>query len=207
MAKGENYEEVFSAVKELNNWRKRPVLGKEEFEQAPWQRQWDELGGVQYPCTALQWLEYYSYRVDGFWSIEKVEDGPFKASRGELKRWFKNQAVHVDGKAIEAGFQLEHDEFDMVVFPKGKKRRTLWTRSKSIPTAQYPAVKVRLGDWILINPKQGVLALKVVGRGYGLVLAKPWPWCHPIQILLEAVLAVGPPDTYSYSFSEESWGV
>jgi len=72
--------------------------------------------------TAWDILMSFNKLVGGFHSIER---SPAKASKSEMRRWFRNKAVIMNGKAVSSDDEIESLE-SLVLFPKGRRRTTLW---------------------------------------------------------------------------------
>jgi hypothetical protein len=57
-----------------------------------------------------------------FWSIERPAT---PASNSELRRWFNNKAVIINGSACAMDDEFE-EITSVVLFPNGKRKCTLW---------------------------------------------------------------------------------
>jgi len=94
--------------------------------------------------SCLDFVCQLNEQLGGLHSIERPQ-GLEKASRGEIKRWFRNSAIHINGKAVK-----ENDNYldfcntvssvtwdanekryiqrlrpdSVMFFPKGKMKRT-----------------------------------------------------------------------------------
>lgn len=71
---------------------------------------------------ALQWLRtVHNFRSPGFWSKENPKQ---VASNSELARWIKNQALHINGKPVQADTFIDMDELESAaLFPKNAQKR------------------------------------------------------------------------------------
>lgn len=71
---------------------------------------------------ALQFLRMvHNFGGGGFWSTENPKSA---ASNSEIARWIKNQAMHVNGKAVAIDTFIDMDEVvSVVLFPKNNKKR------------------------------------------------------------------------------------
>lgn len=72
--------------------------------------------------TALETLKKFDEFCHGLWSIERPLT---KVSSGEMKRWFKNKAVIINGSPVDAFDEIEYLD-SLVLFPSGKRKTTLW---------------------------------------------------------------------------------
>lgn len=52
------------------------------------------------------------------------------ASKSELRRWFGNKAVEINGKRVEANAKVEYPISEMILFPKSG-RVTLWKEKEN----------------------------------------------------------------------------
>ncbi len=69
--------------------------------------------------THLEWL-LALHKACSFISREKPDTG--KASTSELRRWFKNKAIHIDGKAVDdMNSDVKFPINSCVLFPRGKR--------------------------------------------------------------------------------------
>lgn len=72
--------------------------------------------------TAINWLFLLNEACYGFHSIEK--SCPIKASKSEIRRWFENKAIIINGKSILYNEKI--NEIDsLILFPNGKRKITL----------------------------------------------------------------------------------
>jgi len=70
---------------------------------------------------ALDVLLEFHDALGGLWSTEKPGT---RASKSELRRWFDNKAVVINGVAVGWRDHLEFWE-SLVLFPNGKRKTTL----------------------------------------------------------------------------------
>lgn len=65
----------------------------------------------------------YLLRLNAICNFQSIEK-PQQATNSEIRRWFQNKAVVINGAAV--AFDLEIDEiFSLVLFPKSKRKITL----------------------------------------------------------------------------------
>lgn len=75
--------------------------------------------------TAFEILKEFERMCLGFWSIERTKP-PTPASNSEMKRWFKNKAVIINGKAVTDIHEEIEELHSLVLFPNGRRKCTLW---------------------------------------------------------------------------------
>ena len=74
--------------------------------------------------TAWEILKEFERVCCGFWSIERTKP-PTPASNSEMKRWFKNKAIIINGRAVDMNEEIE-ELHSFVMFPNGRRKCTLW---------------------------------------------------------------------------------
>jgi len=67
--------------------------------------------------TCLQFMLEINKFVCGFHSTERQG----KASNSEIKRWFRNNSIVINGKKVSADSILDCEVKSLVLFPSGRK--------------------------------------------------------------------------------------
>jgi tyrosyl-tRNA synthetase len=84
----------------------------------------DEIGNIvegsykQTGPTGYEWLSQQKYLIS-------IEGRQIYASKSEIRRWFENGSVEVNGKRVKANDLLEFPVKSIVLHPKSKRRTTL----------------------------------------------------------------------------------
>jgi hypothetical protein len=73
--------------------------------------------------TWLEWL-LNLHNDCCFQTKEKSLHG--KASNSEIRRWFKNNSIHINGRSVKAEEGVSYPIHSVVLFPKSNQRITLW---------------------------------------------------------------------------------